>query len=183
MKRLICLCLAALLSFSLFACSRSQKPHGDLYISAEIMSRKKVDIDSEFEIKTGIGRGYEGYFLTVRFEIRAPGFTITAPDNTVSQDLYQVVYDDFDDYEKFGLMSDENGRREAKHTENFRFKYSGNESNCKGAINFVIKVLEVGEVEGMKGYVQTGSRLEVLYEIKNGKIYLTQEKKNTYNTR
>lgn len=176
MKRLICICLAILLSFGLFACSI--KEHGNLYISAEIMSRKKVDIDSEFEIKTSIGRSIKGYFLTVQFEIQAPGFTITAPDDTVYQDLYQVVYDDFDDHEKFGIRKYENGVTEPKYFENFRFKYSGDESNCKGEIKFVIKVLEFGE--SLPGHKENGSSLDVLYEIKRGKIYLTQRKKSTY---
>lgn len=180
MNRLLSLCLVVLLSFGLFACSKSEskivkswgegESQGDLQISAEIMSNNKVDIESEFEIKIGIGRAME-YYSTVLLTINAPNLTIIAPDETISENNYQVYYEDFKD-SKYGLVL--NGNTELKYFELFRFKYSGGESNCKGCISF--KLETIYPQEPINGFQQSGINVEIYYEIKNGKIFITTER-------
>lgn len=186
MKRLLSLCLVVLLSFGLFACSKSEskivkswgagKPQGDLKISAEIMSNHKVDINSEFEIKIGLGRGME-YYSTVLLTINAPNWTIVAPDQTISENNYQVYYEDFKD-SKYGLVLNDN--TELKYFELFRFKYTGGESNCKGCIGFRLEAIY--PQEPINGFQESGIDIGIYYEIKNGKISITTERPVDYNS-
>lgn len=71
MKRILCLLITAFLCFWMASCSHTEprivkswnnkKPSGELYISAEIVSDTKISVDSEFEVRIGIGRSVDQY--------------------------------------------------------------------------------------------------------------------------
>lgn len=140
------------------------------------MSNHKVDINSEFEIKIGLGRGME-YYSTVLLTINAPNWTIVAPDQTISENNYQVYYEDFKD-SKYGLVLNDN--TELKYFELFRFKYTGGESNCKGCIGFRLETIY--PQEPINGFQESGIDIGIYYEIKNGKISITTERPVDYNS-
>jgi len=94
----------------------NKKPSGELYISAEIVSDTKISVDSEFEVKIGIGRSVDQY-TTAKLEIVASDLTIISSDGTLFEEVYQIRYNDFDD-SKYGLIL--NKDIEVKYFENFR---------------------------------------------------------------
>jgi len=126
MKRILCLLITAFLCFWMASCSHTEprivkswnnkKPSGELYISAEIVSDTKISVDSEFEVKIGIGRSVDQY-TTAKLEIVASDLTIISSDGTSYEELYQIRYNDFDD-SKYGLIL--NKDIEVKYFENFR---------------------------------------------------------------
>lgn len=177
----LALCMVLIMSFGLFGCSKYEptiikswsagKPSGDLYLSAEIVSDKKINMESEFEIRIGIGRFTEQY-PNARFEITATNLAIVAPDGTNSENHYQVIYNDFND-SKYGLvMADDT---ELKYFEHFKFKYIGNENELQGCISFKIVAVE------STGEELSGTTVGIYYEVNDGKISISTERPINYN--
>ena len=106
MRRLLYLFITIALVVSLISCSNadssivkswnSSKPSGDLYISAEIVSKSTVDIDSDFEIRIGVGK-FGNEYSTAEIRVTAPQLTISTADGTHQDAFYQIRYEDFDD--------------------------------------------------------------------------------------
>lgn len=177
-KRYLCLFITIVLGMSLVACSQGNssivrswdttKPLGDLCISAEIVSNSTVDIDSEFEIKIGIGRSVDQY-PTAEFRVDAPELTIFASDGTQFDGSYQIKYEDFDD-SKYGLILNDDNDTEVKHFESLRFKYSGKEQNAQGSIDFQIVVTN------SDGKELAGQVVSIYYKVNNGKITLSTKR-------
>lgn len=124
MKRILCLLITAFLCFWMASCSHTEprivkswnnkKPSGELYISAEIVSDTKISVDSEFEVRIGIGRSVDQY-TTAKLEIVGSDLTIISSDGTLFEEVYQIRYNDFDD-SKYGLIL--NKDIEVKYFEN-----------------------------------------------------------------
>ena len=180
MKRIFCLLITAFLSLWMVSCSHTEalivkswesgKPSGDLYISAEIVSETKIPVDSEFEVRIGIGR-FGDQYSTAKIEITSSDLTIFSSDGTSNEDSYQIRYNDFDD-SKYGLILNDN--TEVKYFENFKFKYSGEGQSAQGYIGFKIVVID------SDGEELAGDSVGLYYEVKNGKISISTSRPTDY---
>ena len=180
MKRYFCLLITVFLSLWMSSCSQAETrivkswtngdPSGDLYISAEIVSDTKISVDSEFEVRIGIGR-FGDQYSTAKIEVTASDLIIFSSDGTSNEGSYQIGYDDFDD-SKYGLIL--NDDTEVKYFENFRFKYSGEEQSAQGCIGF--KIIAVDS----DGKELAGESIGLYYEVKKGEISISTSRPTDY---
>lgn len=180
MKRYLCLFIAVILVFTLISCTQANssiieswnasKPSGDLYVSAEIVSTTTVDIDSEFEIKIGIGR-FGNQYSTAEVIITAPQLTVSATDGTQFDSFYQIRYEDFDD-SKYGLIINE--KTELKYFESIRLKYTGEDQKVQECISIKLVALD------SEGKELSGTTIGIYYEVENGKIRISTERPVDY---
>ncbi len=149
------------------------KPSAMVEISAELLSKKRVDVETPFEVKVGIGN--PGIYSAGTLGIYAPGFVITDEAGAICNDAYTRLYENFKN-EMYGYKREDGKLLGLKYTETFQFRYVGNGGD--GKISFRISTLQDGE-EASEEELKYGKASEdvcFFYSVKNGKITLTTER-------
>lgn len=150
-------------------------PGATVKVSAEILTTKKVDLNSWLEIKVGVGQESQIYTAST-FEINALGFEITDMLGNTYIDNYTFTFSDFND-EKYSIDHSRDSIA-LKYFESFEFRYVGDGSDPTGSIGFGITTLQHGELatEKEQKHGPSGANVSIFYVIKNGKIKLTTKR-------
>ena len=180
MKRYICFFTAIVLLLSFIACSKSsnivstlnsgKRMLSEISVSAEIVSKKTVDADSEIKMIIGFGRlgRIDNPYQAARLTVSAPGFTVYAPDGTESDGVYKAMYEDFDD-DKYCIGSSDDSYV-IQYFEEFRFRYSETERSSQGEI--WISVLSFGS----DGEILIGNGVYLFYKAHNGNVTVSTKR-------
>lgn len=150
----------------------TKKMNSSLDLSAEILTKGRVDVESQQMVKIGLGSG--GVYDNVIFKIIAKDFEITNSQGELYSGEYSVCYNDFKS-EKY-IPNAENGSIiSMNYFETYQFKYIGSDVINSGIIYFDIHSLQKDELEENSKMILglEGNVIKIYYTIRNGKMKFT----------
>ena len=158
------------------------KPDKGLVVMSPNIIESKVKSTAQFAIQLGIGN-QTGFLprASMTVKVSSPDLVIIAPDGSKNKNEYTCEYVDFGSG-RFDFFKDSDFKDWCRYIETYVFYFEENPENQTGEIFFEI-CSEVDKSKAPQYYAQLGETrgdtLKVYYEVKNGKIRIYSENKDS----